>query len=109
MKLTKNFILEMIRDTLSEDVAGEPIYSMGAEAETEMPSSEEIKQQSMDAMGKMVAVLDGVFDQLQEVGEMIRGLRPELNGDVAEAITVIDDLMTKLNDAAREVESGETD
>ena len=101
MKISKEFIREMIKDALLE--ADEEDIIRGLE-DPEAPGPEEIVQQTITAMDQMVAELEGIHTQLQGMGEMIRGVKPELNVNVTEAIAVIDGLMTDIDDSARELE-----
>ena len=66
MKLSKDFILEMIKTTISEEDLGIDTDDL------EAPPAEEIQQQNVDALEQMVAKLEGMRDQVMDMGSMLR-------------------------------------
>ena len=106
MKLSQEFIREMIKDALLEEDEEDIIRGLDS---PEIPDAGEVGQQTVAAMEQMVAELEGIHKQLQAMGEMIRGVKPELNVKVTEAISVIKDLMNKIDESAKERENEDTE
>ena len=107
MKLSKEFIRGLIKEAFSENGVDDPTLDMGSEEAA--PPADEIKAQTIDALGRIVAGLEGMFDQAQEMGEMFRGIRPDLAGEETNITTPVQELMEKIDEVIKELESDETD
>lgn len=101
MKLSQEFIREMIRATISEEE-----LELGID-EPEPPAAEEIQQQNVDALGRMMAELEGVRDQVMEMGEMLRGINTELAGEETNITVAIDEMVEKIDEAVKGMQSEE--
>lgn len=106
MKISKDLVREMIKDALLEADEEDIIRAL---EEPESPDAMEIRQQSIAAMEQMMAGLEGIHGQLQEMGEMIRGVMPELNGEVANVVAGVEEFMMKLDNATEEMQSEDTE
>ena len=101
MKLSQEFIRERIRATISEEE-----LELGID-EPEPPAAEEIQQQNVDALGRMMAELEGVRDQVMEMGEMLRGINTELAGEETNITVAIDEMVEKIDEAVKGMQSEE--
>ena len=101
MKLSQEFIREMIRATISEEE-----LELGID-EPEPPAAEEIQQQNVDALGRMMAELEGIRDQVMEMGEMLRGINTELAGEEMNITVAIDEMVEKIDEAVKGMQSEE--
>ena len=84
MKLSQEFIREMIRATISEEE-----LELGID-EPEPPAAEEIQQQNIEALERISAELEGMRDQIMDMGEMLRGINTELAGEEMNITVAID-------------------
>tara|TARA_R110001583_G_scaffold10873_1_gene49838 strand:+ start:1764 stop:2072 length:309 start_codon:yes stop_codon:yes gene_type:complete len=101
MKLSKEFILEMIKATISEEELG-----LGID-EPEPPAAEEIQQQNVTALEQMVAELEGMRDQVMEMGSMLRGINPKLAGEEMNITVAIDEMVESIDEAIGGMQSEE--
>jgi len=101
MKLSKEFILEMIKTTISEEELG-----LGID-EPEAPPPEEIQQQNVTALEQMVAELEGMRDQVMEMGSMLRGINPKLAGEEMNITVAIDEMVESIDEAIGGMQSEE--
>ena len=106
MKISKDFIREMIKDTLLE---ADEEDIMGGIGESEPPDAEEIKQQTVQALERMVSELEGMYDQAQQMGAMLRGISPDLAGDEANITTPVQEMMEKIDNVIEEMQSENID
>ena len=103
MKLSKEFILEMIKATISEEDLGIDTGDL------EAPPAEEIQQQNVDALEQMVAGLEGMRDQVMDMGSMLRGINPELAGKEMNITVAIDEMVEDIDTAIGGMQSEKTD
>tara|TARA_R100000900_G_C3312793_1_gene160029 strand:+ start:454 stop:765 length:312 start_codon:yes stop_codon:yes gene_type:complete len=101
MKLSKEFILEMIKATISEED-----LDIGA-GDPEAPPAEEIQQQNIEALEQMVAKLEGMRDQVMDMGSMLRGINPELAGEEMNITVAIDEMVENIDEAIGGMQSEE--
>ena len=106
MKISKDFIREMIKDALLEEDEEDIIRGLD---EPESPDAEEIKQQTVQALERMVSELEGMYDQAQQMGAMLRGISPDLAGDEANITTPVQEMMEKIDNVIEEMQSENTD
>tara|TARA_R110001592_G_scaffold345857_1_gene638040 strand:+ start:35 stop:331 length:297 start_codon:yes stop_codon:yes gene_type:complete len=97
MKLSREFILEMIKGTISEVGIDEP----------EAPPAKEIKQQNTEALEQMVAKLEGMRDQVMDMGSMLRGINPELAGEEMNITVAVDEMVEKIDEALKGMQDEE--
>tara|TARA_R110000744_G_scaffold30523_2_gene72202 strand:- start:6952 stop:7260 length:309 start_codon:yes stop_codon:yes gene_type:complete len=93
MKLSKEFIREMIKATISEEDLG-----LGID-EPEPPAAEEIQRQNVAALEQMVAELEGIRDQVMDMGSMLRGINAELAGEEMNITVSVDEMVEKIDEA----------
>tara|TARA_R110000796_G_scaffold183668_8_gene300279 strand:- start:413 stop:724 length:312 start_codon:yes stop_codon:yes gene_type:complete len=103
MKLSKDFILEMIKTTISEEDLGIDTDDL------EAPPAEEIQQQNVDALEQMVAKLEGMRDQVMDMGSMLRGINPKLAGEEMNITVAIDEMVESIDTAIGGMQSEKTD
>ena len=101
MKLSKEFILEMIKATISEED-----LDVGT-GDPEAPPAEEIQQQNITALEQMVAELEGMRDQVMEMGSMLRGINPKLAGEEMNITVAIDEMVESIDEAIGGMQSEE--
>ena len=106
MKISKDFIREMIKDALLEEDEEDIIRGLD---EPEPPDAEEIKQQTVQALERMVSELEGMYDQAQQMGAMLRGISPDLAGDETNITTPVQEMMEKIDNVIEEMQSENTD
>jgi len=94
MKLTKQLILETIRDILAEDDVGEPIFDLGF-----LGGGEETE--TLVSQGEVMTVLGGLIGSLSEIAENI-----DESGDVGELIGEINELLHEAGIALDHLEAG---
>ena len=95
MKLSKEFIREMIKATISEEDLG-----LGID-EPEPPAAEEIQRQNVAALEQMVAELEGIRDQVMDMGSMLRGINAELAGEEMNITVSVDEMVEKIDEALK--------
>ena len=103
MKLSKEFIREMIKATISEEE-----LELGIN-DPEPPDAGEIQQQNVEALTRMSAELEGIRDQVMDMGEMLRGINAELAGEEMNITLAIDEVVEKIDEAIKGMQSEDTD
>ena len=103
MKLSQEFIREMIRATISEEE-----LELGID-ESEPPAAEEIQQQNIEALERISAELEGMRDQIMDMGEMLRGINTELAGEEMNITVAIDEMVDSIDKTVKGMQSEDTD
>ena len=103
MKLSKEFILEMIKATISEED-----LDIGTD-DPEAPPAEEIHQQNVEALEQMVAKLEGMRNQVMDMGSMLRGINPKLAGEEMNITVAIDEMVESIDTVIGGMQSEKAD
>ena len=101
MKLSQEFIREMIRATISEEQLG-----LGFD-EPKAPPADEISRQIVAALEKMSAELEGMENQVMDMGEVLRGVSPELAGNEMNINVAIRQMIEDIDEVLKGMQNDE--